>query len=420
MTGQVYLTAIALGLVCTTAAAWLLATRVASSTLAAVMGILALSLSKAFTDFSTSGLENPLSHVLLTAFIAAYWPSQSGRSRIGLLALFTSLLMLNRFDAGLLVWPAFIWAVVAAPRRAPALRQAALGLLPFAAWEVFSVVYYGFSFPNTAYAKLGTGLTATDLAPLGVQYLQDSWTRDPLTLTAIGIAMFSPLSQRNRAGWPFAVGLGLFLAYVTRIGGDFMSGRFLTAPLVVAIALIVREDAIGFFGFAAGPKLHIVDVLGLADPLMARLPVEPGWRVGYYYRNTPDGYLETLASGMPQIRNPAIAAYYEYLRLMTRGPLFSRRRLRAVLEMNLGRFGYLLDPVRRGFTVVRAADVASPIAGGTQGGTPRTTPFERGIDIEFDGLIQVRRLEVSIDGGPALSVVLFGQGRRLTEQTIEA
>ena len=39
----------------------------------------------------------------------------------------------------------------------------ALGLSPLIAWELFSLFYYGFLFPNTAFAKLNTGLPRNEL-----------------------------------------------------------------------------------------------------------------------------------------------------------------------------------------------------------------------------------------------------------------
>jgi hypothetical protein len=70
-----------------------------------------------------------------------------------------ALIMLNRLDAGLLVLPALAVAAMAGAWRAT-VRAAAAGLAPLAAWHVFSLVYYGVPFPNTAYAKLQTGIAA--------------------------------------------------------------------------------------------------------------------------------------------------------------------------------------------------------------------------------------------------------------------
>jgi hypothetical protein len=46
--------------------------------------------------------------------------------------------------------------------------------------------------------------------------------------------------------------------------------------------------------------------------------------------------------------DPGLAAYYDALSLITRGPLLSGRRLRAILAMNLGRDDHLLDAYRAG------------------------------------------------------------------------
>jgi arabinofuranosyltransferase len=94
---------------------------------------------------------------------------------------------------------------------------------------------------------------------------------------------------------------------------------------------------------AAGRGLHVVDVLGLGDPLLARLPTQPPWRVGHYYRIVPDGYMETLEEGVNRIRDPNLAEYYDALRLVAQGSLWSTARLRAIVELNLGLKDHLLE-----------------------------------------------------------------------------
>jgi arabinofuranosyltransferase len=51
----------------------------------------------------------------------------------------------------------------------------------------------------------------------------------------------------------------------------------------------------------------------------------------------PDGYLETIQSGRNVIADPLIGMKYERLKTITQEPLWSRRRWRAVVAMNLGR-----------------------------------------------------------------------------------
>jgi arabinofuranosyltransferase len=96
--------------------------------------------------------------------------------------------------------------------------------------------------------------------------------------------------------------------------------------------------AVGFFGVAAGPERVVIDQLGLGDPLLARLPVNPGrrWIVGHLERTIPQGYEKSLDTGKNVIADPALRDYYERLSFVTRGPIFSARRLEEALRMNLG------------------------------------------------------------------------------------
>jgi arabinofuranosyltransferase len=52
--------------------------------------------------------------------------------------------------------------------------------------------------------------------------------------------------------------------------------------------------AIGMIGMFAGPKFFIIDRVGLADPILARLPMQNSkrWRIGHLYRKLPAGYIE--------------------------------------------------------------------------------------------------------------------------------
>ncbi|MCJ7799731.1 MAG: hypothetical protein MUP33_08230, partial [Polaromonas sp.] len=75
----------------------------------------------------------------------------------------------------------------------------ALGFSPFILWEGFTLFYYGFLFPNTAYAKLNTGIPWHDLAGQGLYYLWNSIMVDPITLTVIaGAVIAAAISRRER------------------------------------------------------------------------------------------------------------------------------------------------------------------------------------------------------------------------------
>src|SRR5262249_17424436 len=98
----------------------------------------------------------------------------------------------------------------------------------------------------------------------------------------------------------------------------------------------------GMFGYFAGPDLHIVDTMGLGDALLARLPAVRPWRIGHFQRLVPDGYVRSVESGTNQIRAEQLAAYYEQLRVITRGPIWRRARFRAILKMHAGAYEDLL------------------------------------------------------------------------------
>lgn len=197
-----------------------------------------LVLSNAFIDYSTSGLENPASHLIILSFTLLYLrrDDQLTHKRILILALLAGLLTLNRMDLLLLFLPAVLEVLVREP--AKRLRLLLIGFLPFIAWEMFSIVYYGFPFPNTYYAKLNTGLSQAVLVKQGVLYFFNSIAWDPITLLVIGAAILLSMFGGTRQEKIISLGIVAYLGYVIWIGGDFMSGRFFSAPLLASVVLL--------------------------------------------------------------------------------------------------------------------------------------------------------------------------------------
>ncbi|HWX25090.1 MAG TPA: hypothetical protein VN083_08625, partial [Vicinamibacteria bacterium] len=235
LTRDVYYTSLALSIALSFATAVLLARGIAVSEALQLFGVGLLALSKAFVDYSTSGLENPLTHFLLALFAWALFRGKSFR----MLASIAGLLALNRMDSLLLVLPALLVCGLRQPL-GRAVKDVLAGFLPFLLWIVFSVVYYGFPFPNTAYAKLSTGIPASDLVAQGLLYLLNSLAMDPVTLFVILLGLVVPVALRVPWARSFGVGILLFLVYTVRIGGDFMSGRFLTGAFLLSVVLLTR------------------------------------------------------------------------------------------------------------------------------------------------------------------------------------
>ena len=261
----------------------------------------ALASSKAFVEYSTSGLENPLTHLLLAVALAAWLQPPGLTRRLPWIALCTGLALLNRLDTAVLFGPLLLAAGIQ-ERRLPSRRLLAavvLAALPIAVWEAFSLFYYGYPFPNTAYAKLGTGLPAVAFVRQGLLYLASllAWDLPSFLLLAGGLPAAMVLDRRR---WAVpTLGVALYLVYVTRIGGDFMVGRFFSAPiLVAAIALAHVPRRLPRPAWIAPGVLVVLTFLGPTAPLRTG----PGFHHGILAEGHEEGITFAVSSGIADER----------------------------------------------------------------------------------------------------------------------
>jgi len=428
-TGEIFFSVIILSIIISVFTAVLLCYQIAPTAREACVGLVLLISSKAYIDYSTSGLENPLTHLLAAVFFIILIKRKTSPHTLFLLSLTASLAAFNRMDTILLYVPALIYSLLKV-KSLKGFGTMAAGFIPFVVWELFSLFYYGFPFPNSAYAKLGSGIPGTEFMKQGFFYFLNSIRIDPLTLMATTAAIILAIIWRKQPLFPMALGIVLYLVYVVRIGGDFMSGRFLAAPFFIAVAVItqfhlktrrifffilfaavlfgatwpyapiksgidysrttfdehgiadergfyyryagllltfrgkklpslhrkagesVRSEGgvlinhtIGYFGFFAGPKVHIIDPLGLADPLLSKMPsfYNKNWRIGHFARVIPAGYIQTLKTEKWLFEDKNLGEFYRKIRLITRSPLWSSHRIKEIIKMNLGVYRSLID-----------------------------------------------------------------------------
>ncbi|MCO6432346.1 MAG: hypothetical protein J5J00_15940 [Deltaproteobacteria bacterium] len=242
-----------------------------------VAAVAVLCCSKSYVEFSTSGLENPLSHALTGIFLSIYFTSrQSALSRLRLLTLTASLGALNRLDLIVIFFPGVAKAVWDCGLRMQTLLNVVLFSAPVLAWEGFSLFYYGFLFPNPFYAKLAPYYdgAAQGQVQQGLRYLANSLLWDPVTLPAIAVSAACLATWRaSKAAWP-VFGALLYLAYVVMIGGDFMSGRLLSVPLYTALfclAACCKKKERAAVAFCAASLAVIVASFAPRSPLGAGL-----------------------------------------------------------------------------------------------------------------------------------------------------
>lgn len=266
ITREYFYSLLVAGALISTAALAIVTFKLSRSQYLAIALLLVAMLSHAFVDWSTSGLENPLTHLLIALFAWVYLGQLADERRFKLLCLIGGLALLSRPDNAVLLGPAVIAAAVQAYQRGTKpralLRAALVGGIPLYAWELFSLVYYGSLVPNTALAKLNSGIDGAELIEQGLFYFVATLDFDPLTLVVILAGLAAPILTARWRLVPLAFGIALHLIYTVKIGGDFMLGRFFTAPMFMAMVCLsqLRRLSLPSLGVATS----ILVLLGLA------------------------------------------------------------------------------------------------------------------------------------------------------------
>jgi len=404
--------------------------------------------SYSFMSYTTAGLENCMLFFLASLFLVVYYENEAyDAKKLLRIAILISLITMTRMDAVLIFAPMACYAYLVKRKNVKfgkAVGIGVLGLLPFILWEIFVTFYFGFPFPNTAYAKLGTNYPITDYLYRGVQYYLNAVLCDPIILIVPFLVVIAVLIVKKADYFWTMAGVVLYGAYLLYIGGDFMMGRHFTVMFFVSTVtyLVLRnreavlthnglcfnkvftgfivagliftyssnvittqflygekysspisDERRGYFKYtslfnnaisyvktgelcireawteqgmkelaehnypggvldnAPGisvyyyPNIYLVDKYALADPFLTKLPavMDSNWRIGHMYRDIPAGYSDSLLYNENRIENKDLAQYLEVIRLITRGPLFSSERIKAVVDINLGKYDYLLE-----------------------------------------------------------------------------
>lgn len=241
LTNSPFHAAIALGYACSVGTLLILVASLEGPTLLAFLWPASLLWSRAFVDYSSSGLENALLHLLLAgyAYLAVRGQALPGRKKwLGFLA---GAAFLTRPDALILLLPSLL-AEVWPPRAHPLSRLGPLllGLVPAALWVCFSLFYFGAPVPNTALAKAQTGLTLAESARQAWAYLHWSLIHDRMTLWLLLGALGFGIGRGRGPSRHLALGLLGWFGYLVWVGADYMGGRFLSGAVVLAVLVLGR------------------------------------------------------------------------------------------------------------------------------------------------------------------------------------
>jgi arabinofuranosyltransferase len=414
-------------------------------------------------------------------------------------------------DVILIFIPCLIYAYGETKKWIRGILVMAAGFLPFIAWTGFSLFYYGFPFPNTAYAKLNTGITDLDLALQGINYFQNSLSIDPLTLIVIGVSIFSFCLTKKKPSVAASAGIILYLLYIVKIGGDFMSGRFFAVPFFCAVINIcavrpeiskiiwapvlcfclfiglqtpytpvfsdetyknrelsyggiadergwyypctgyllglkrktmpscgwawqgrelrnqepqvITHTNIGLIGFYAGPGVHFIDTLALTDPLLSKLNIinPKYWRIGHFRRHIPEGYINTIETGQNMLADKRLADYYSKLSFIIKGNLFSKERIKEIINMNSGAYDHLLSRYRNALIHIHQDQLEKIKPAGTPWNSPENYLFpQEGIHISLKKTSHAPRIEASLRRNKQYRVLYFKGFIKTGEQDLQS
>ena len=280
LTRHIELTAIAIGVVNSMISFGLIIRHIKSKSLM-ILATLICCLSYGFIAYTTSGLETSLIYLIQILYFD-YVINHKGKysfKQLCYIALLCSLSLLTRFDTCFLMFfpTAYIFLRKKECSICKMLLAGFLGLQPFFAWLVFSVIYYGYPFPNTYYVKVRIDLPLVDYLAKGFNYFKVNLLCDPVTLIIILIALGVIICKGDSLRRMTAVGMIMKLVYILRIGGDFMLGRHLAGLFIVSVYLI--------FDYAESSKLYdkkklaivggIIPVIFIAGLMISPLVLYP-------------------------------------------------------------------------------------------------------------------------------------------------
>lgn len=215
-----------------------------------VLVVMPLFFSTTFYKYTACGLENPLSTALMAWFIYELFRPKD-RFRYYHLCFAAALCAVTRLDNILILIPALMAATWTFRRRWQWFKCAA-AFSPLVGWLLFSLFYYGFFLPNTAYAKTGSGIPLERYITVGKQYMKSFMAFDPVTMAVFFVACVATVTSIFRLCTKkvlsdcftnelkiiaLMAGIAFNVGYIILVGGDYMLGRFCSNIVIATVAI---------------------------------------------------------------------------------------------------------------------------------------------------------------------------------------
>ncbi|MCB1179143.1 MAG: hypothetical protein KDK36_16275, partial [Leptospiraceae bacterium] len=201
--------------------------------------------SKAFIDYSSGGLENSLNYFLLILFYFQFLKIlyKENKSILPktyfLIILLSSLILFSRLDLILFIVVPLIYTFTRWKNfNGNKILWTVLGFTPIFIWLIFSTIYFGFSLPNTFYAKMNSIESFAFKFNGGLNYFKYSIKNDSITIIIILSSIYFFLKNLKTKQSILFSGIFLYSIYIFYTGGDFMGGRFFSYSVILSLLFI--------------------------------------------------------------------------------------------------------------------------------------------------------------------------------------
>jgi arabinofuranosyltransferase len=264
-----------------------------------IIMLLPLLLSKAYIDYSTSGLETSLVYLLIIVTFFLYLgmseePSKRNLSRVVIIYIVSTIVMMVQWEVAIFTGSLIFWMAVRY-RHIPRMRW--IWLIPVILVLIYTVMVtylYGSPFSNMYISRFAAGVGIGRLIRQGMMYILHTVDFDPISILAILAACFSVIYLRRRELYPFVFGIVGTIGLIICIGGDSMGGRLL-APLV-----LVSTVLLGQLDLEPSPEalmsLLVISAVGI---LLPRSPVLSTYNYEYAVKDHR-GILDARGSDYPR------------------------------------------------------------------------------------------------------------------------
>lgn len=328
--------------------------KISSSRFSFLIAVIYLFSSRAFIDYTYSGLENSLNHLIQAAFFFTLWkvPVEQEKSKLPALTFWVSVGLVSRLDLILVLFIPYLVLFILEFSKGlidwkTILRSALFGS-PIIIWFLFAGIYYGSFLPNTYYAKTNITETFLETALQGWHYYERQIVWDPISLSFFPITILIGLffKRFNRSALLTLASLFPFFLYLIWVGGDFMVGRFFT-PAIFMLGLSLAKE----FPFEKKEAILLLSLLFIYNILFHLTPFHPMPKKLSYYKEA-----RSFETGMPYAITDEKGfyyldtglAFYKYpsswlANLANRSNVFDVKESVVILGM-IGRFGYVYGP----------------------------------------------------------------------------